>query len=280
VGTRRWLTTHALTHTHAQRRRINYKFINRPSRIGDPLIRGPTALAHNKGMFVARDDHWRKLHRVWQPVFYADSVRACAPLMEDATQRMLARLDGLAAAGQPLDIWREVGNLTMAIVGTAAYGCVRRGGGAGLVAGWLAAWLAGLGCSWLRPAAWHAAGAGAGARSAPCCGTGGRQPTCVCVSALCVPCALRRIDFHTVDADNTDTQPPVTMMGVSPLAAGSMAALEHGSSAVGLHERETGRKLIEAAKVSQADVWAAAGALVHDCECRSCCCLLRAAQAR
>lgn len=59
---------------------------------------------------------------MWQPAFYADSVRACAPLMESTTQRMLHRLDRLAAAGQPLDIWREVGNLTMGIVGTAAYG--------------------------------------------------------------------------------------------------------------------------------------------------------------
>lgn len=69
-----------------------------------------------------RDDHWRHLHRVWQPAFYADSVRATAPLMESTTQRMLLRLDQLAAAGQALDIWREVGNLTMGIVGTAAFG--------------------------------------------------------------------------------------------------------------------------------------------------------------
>lgn len=161
------------------RRRVNYKLINRPARLGDPLIRGDVAKQENKGLFLSRcagcfgvvsfpscclpvacllppaaahqvpagptmqialhvlaqtkcmpvllwdpnrDDHWRHLHRVWQPVFYADSVRACAPLMESTTQRMLHRLDQLAAAGQPLDIWREVGNLTMGIVGTAAYG--------------------------------------------------------------------------------------------------------------------------------------------------------------
>lgn len=71
---------------------------------------------------ATRDDHWRQLHRTWQPVFYADSVRACAPLMDSAAQRMLDRLDELAANGQPLDIWREVGNLTMSIVGTTAFG--------------------------------------------------------------------------------------------------------------------------------------------------------------
>lgn len=189
-------------------RRVNYKLINRPARLGDPLIRGDVTKQENKGLFLSRcafsskpqmmlscwaawlfslvqmhsaavdvlgkmgppgsfsqhhflleavlqlcaqvvhvplsasnacsmpaypaptvcpccscrDDHWRHLHRVWQPVFYADSVRACAPLMESTTQRMLHRLDQLAASGQPLDIWREVGNLTMGIVGTAAYG--------------------------------------------------------------------------------------------------------------------------------------------------------------
>jgi thromboxane-A synthase/cytochrome P450 family 3 subfamily A len=85
-------------------------------------MRGAMTQQENKGLFLSRDDHWRKLHRVWQPAFYAESVRACAPLMDATTQRMLDRLDSLAAAGQSLDIWREVGNLTMQIVGSGAYG--------------------------------------------------------------------------------------------------------------------------------------------------------------
>jgi cytochrome P450 len=67
---------------------------------------------------------WRKLHKVWQPAFYTDSVHACAPLMAGAAQQLCARLQSLAALGHPLDIWREIGNLTMATVGTAAFGWV------------------------------------------------------------------------------------------------------------------------------------------------------------
>jgi cytochrome P450 len=62
------------------------------------------------------------MHKVWQPAFYADSVRACAPLMSDTSRRLVSRLQGVAADGRPVDLWREVGKLTMAIVGTAAYG--------------------------------------------------------------------------------------------------------------------------------------------------------------
>lgn len=169
-------------------KRVNYKLINRPSRLGDPLIRGDVVKPENRGLFLSRDDHWRHLHRVWQPVFYADSVRACAPLMESTTRRMLHRLDQLAASGQPLDIGREVGNLTMGIVGTAAYG----------------------------------------------------------------------IDFHTVDAPEASAgadkpaQPvAVTRMSASLASrlAGSFSAVVGTDTAISLEEVDTGRQLIEAAKV-------------------------------
>lgn len=75
-----------------------------------------------------RDNQWRLLHRMWQPAFYADSVYACAPLMSDTTQKLVRHLDYLVAEGQPVvNIWREVGKLTMSIVGTAAYGWVELG---------------------------------------------------------------------------------------------------------------------------------------------------------
>lgn len=65
---------------------------------------------------------------MWQPAFYADSVHACAPLMSDTTQKLVRHLDYLVAEGQPVvNIWREVGKLTMSIVGTAAYGWVELG---------------------------------------------------------------------------------------------------------------------------------------------------------
>ncbi|WIA09117.1 hypothetical protein OEZ85_008529 [Tetradesmus obliquus] len=102
-------------------KRVNYKCLNRPQ-IGDALIRGPVTRPENKGLFFTRDDVWRMVHRVWQPAFYADSVHACAPLMSDTSRRLVTRLQGLAGEGRPVDLWREVGNLTMAIVGTAAYG--------------------------------------------------------------------------------------------------------------------------------------------------------------
>jgi hypothetical protein len=36
------------------RRRVNYKLINRPARLGDPLIRGDVKKQENKGLFLSR----------------------------------------------------------------------------------------------------------------------------------------------------------------------------------------------------------------------------------
>lgn len=35
-------------------RRVNYKLINRPARLGDPLIRGDVQRQENKGLFLSR----------------------------------------------------------------------------------------------------------------------------------------------------------------------------------------------------------------------------------
>jgi hypothetical protein len=35
-------------------RRVNYKLINRPARLGDPLIRGEVTKQENKGLFLSR----------------------------------------------------------------------------------------------------------------------------------------------------------------------------------------------------------------------------------
>eukprot|EP00878_Enallax_costatus_P008450 GHUV01008832.1.p1 GENE.GHUV01008832.1~~GHUV01008832.1.p1 ORF type:complete len:573 (+),score=166.57 GHUV01008832.1:167-1885(+) len=103
-------------------KRVNYKLINRPRTLGDPLVQGPITKDENKGLFASRDNHWRFLHRIWQPAFYAESVHACAPLMSSNTQKLVSRLERLADKGEPVNIWREVGKLTMSIVGTSAYG--------------------------------------------------------------------------------------------------------------------------------------------------------------
>jgi thromboxane-A synthase/cytochrome P450 family 3 subfamily A len=90
--------------------------------LADPLTTLLTIFKLSKPLQPCSDDIWRMMHKVWQPAFYADSVRACAPLMSHTSRKLVARLQGIAAGGGPVDLWREVGKLTMAIVGTAAYG--------------------------------------------------------------------------------------------------------------------------------------------------------------
>lgn len=35
-------------------KKVNYKLINRPRNLGDPLIQGPVTKAENKGLFASR----------------------------------------------------------------------------------------------------------------------------------------------------------------------------------------------------------------------------------
>jgi len=103
-------------------RKVNYKFLNRPKSIQNPLARGELIKEENKGLFFARNDVWRVLHKAWEPTFYPDSVTGYSPLMKGCGVKLADRLEQLAAEGAPINIWREVGDLTMAVVGKSAFG--------------------------------------------------------------------------------------------------------------------------------------------------------------
>jgi thromboxane-A synthase/cytochrome P450 family 3 subfamily A len=84
-----------------------------------------------EGLFLSRDGVWSMLRKVWQPTFHSESLHGYAPVMASETRRLVARLRGLAAAqegdaagsGAPaINIWREVGRMTMSVVGSTAYG--------------------------------------------------------------------------------------------------------------------------------------------------------------
>lgn len=45
-------------------------------------------------------------------------------LMNSCTDTLLARLDAAAAAGQIIDIWSMLGDLTMHVIGSSAFGWV------------------------------------------------------------------------------------------------------------------------------------------------------------
>ncbi|PSC76582.1 cytochrome P450 isoform A [Micractinium conductrix] len=67
-------------------------------------------------------DLWKAARGAWQPFFSADSLAALVPTMKASAARLAAHLQPAAAAGKPVDIWRELGLMTMDVVGTTAFG--------------------------------------------------------------------------------------------------------------------------------------------------------------
>lgn len=62
------------------------------------------------------------LHKIWQPAFHPESLAGYSTLMWEATEKLTQRLRHLSTRGEAVDIWREIGSLTMEIVGTSAFG--------------------------------------------------------------------------------------------------------------------------------------------------------------
>ncbi|KAK9803864.1 hypothetical protein WJX73_010382 [Symbiochloris irregularis] len=71
----------------------------------------------------ARDDMWRGVRQAWTPLFFTGSLEAYSQLMHECSGDLVRRLEGAAADGKTaVDIWSIVGDTTMHVIGTAAFG--------------------------------------------------------------------------------------------------------------------------------------------------------------
>lgn len=75
-------------------------------------------------ILTARDERWRSIRHAWTPLFFTGSLEGYSMLMNSCTDTLLARLDAAAAAGQIIDIWSMLGDLTMHVIGSSAFGWV------------------------------------------------------------------------------------------------------------------------------------------------------------
>ncbi|PNH01044.1 hypothetical protein TSOC_013090, partial [Tetrabaena socialis] len=89
------------------------------------------------GLLMAKDEVWRMIRSAWQPAFAPASLRGYQPLMDaealSLAERLAARADAAeeaAAAGEEggsgggcvVEVLSEVSRMTLAVVGTVAYG--------------------------------------------------------------------------------------------------------------------------------------------------------------
>jgi len=73
-------------------------------------------------LLFARGAHHRCLRAAWQPMFHSESLTAFQSMMIAAADKMCALLEDAAETARPVDVWRRLGDLTMQVSGTTAFG--------------------------------------------------------------------------------------------------------------------------------------------------------------
>lgn len=73
------------------------------------------------GLAISEGDFWLRQRRLMQPVFHRQRVADFAAQMTEAAQAMLARWEPHEQSGQPIELTREITDLTMKIVTQALF---------------------------------------------------------------------------------------------------------------------------------------------------------------
>lgn len=72
-------------------------------------------------MLRSREFH-RSIRNAWNPAFFSQSLEGYASLMNSGADGLVRRLAQSAAKSEEIDIWRTLGDMTMAVVGSASFG--------------------------------------------------------------------------------------------------------------------------------------------------------------
>ena len=77
---------------------------------------------HDECMWACSRAYHRSIRNAWNPAFFSQSLEGYASLMNSGAEGLLRRLGRSAAKGEEIDIWRTLGDMTMAVVGSASFG--------------------------------------------------------------------------------------------------------------------------------------------------------------
>ena len=69
-----------------------------------------------------RGSFWGSLRAGVQPMFHSTHLNAYSETINQAVDDLAVNLDKIAEAGEEVDIFRQLGRMTMQVIGAAAFG--------------------------------------------------------------------------------------------------------------------------------------------------------------
>lgn len=102
-------------------KRLTYKMINRSVPAQLRLETKDDAI-NTTGLAAASGEMWRTMRMAWQPAFQSGSLEGYTDLMDDCATQLAQYLHKKGESGEVVEIWRALGKMTLAVVGSTAYG--------------------------------------------------------------------------------------------------------------------------------------------------------------
>ncbi|CAK0764599.1 hypothetical protein CVIRNUC_003174 [Coccomyxa viridis] len=105
-------------------RAVNLRNPNRHTAIGPAtILQGKDRIFESEGILLTKDREFhRSIRNAWNPAFFSQSLEGYASLMNSGADGLVRRLAQSAAKSEEIDIWRTLGDMTMAVVGSASFG--------------------------------------------------------------------------------------------------------------------------------------------------------------
>jgi cytochrome P450 len=85
------------------------------------MVIGRVKILIGEGLFTSEGDFWRRQRRLAQPAFHRERIAGLADTMIRRTAERLARWDGAARDGEPIDVAAEMNALTLTIAGETLF---------------------------------------------------------------------------------------------------------------------------------------------------------------
>jgi len=111
-----------MTTTPADARAVAVHHYNRPAFASVWAPGTPEAAFDKESIIAVRDDRHRSIRAAWLPLFFSGSLAGFSGLMGEAATELAGRLEAAAAGGSVVDVAALFGEMTLQVVGEAAFG--------------------------------------------------------------------------------------------------------------------------------------------------------------